>query len=41
MREEYKLAFEKLDDHKKWRLSDGTKVEDIIYAYGADCDYEQ
>ncbi|KAG2220827.1 hypothetical protein INT45_004488 [Circinella minor] len=41
MKEEYKRAFEALDDDKKWCLADGTRVEDVIYAYGAKCDYEQ
>ena len=41
MKEEYKQAFEALDDEKKWPLNDGTKVEDVMYAYGASCTYEQ
>ncbi|KAI7852142.1 hypothetical protein BDC45DRAFT_607635 [Circinella umbellata] len=40
MKEEYKRAFEELDDDKKWCLDDGTRVEDVIYAYGEKCDYE-
>ena len=41
MKEEYKQAFEALDDDKKWVLDDGTKVEDAMYAYGPNCIYEQ
>ncbi|KAI9494670.1 hypothetical protein BDB00DRAFT_300989 [Zychaea mexicana] len=41
MKEEYKRAFEALDDNKKWVLDDGTKVEDAMYAYGANCTHEQ
>ncbi|KAI7851183.1 hypothetical protein BDC45DRAFT_590646 [Circinella umbellata] len=35
MKEEYKRSFEALNDEKKWVLDDGTKVEDVMYEYGA------
>ncbi|KAG2220998.1 hypothetical protein INT45_004617 [Circinella minor] len=41
MKEEYKRSFEALNDEKKWVLDDGTKVEDLMCEYGAQCTHEQ
>ncbi|KAI9250988.1 hypothetical protein BDA99DRAFT_522365 [Phascolomyces articulosus] len=39
MKEEYTLAFETMNDEKKWDLGDGIFVEDLMYKYSS-CDFE-
>ncbi|KAG2226969.1 hypothetical protein INT45_006376 [Circinella minor] len=40
MKNNFKETFDKLKDENKWCLKDGVKVEDVMYRYGASCDYE-
>ncbi|KAI7849966.1 hypothetical protein BDC45DRAFT_573466 [Circinella umbellata] len=40
MKEEYKIRFEALKNEKKWDLGNGVFVEDLMYEYGSNCDFE-
>ena len=41
MKSKYQETFEEMKNEKKWDLGNGVYVEDLVYKYGANCNYEQ
>lgn len=41
MMADYELAYNALENAKKWKLPDGSYVEDILYQFGQQCTHEQ
>ncbi|KAF0551172.1 hypothetical protein F8M41_023588 [Gigaspora margarita] len=37
----YEMSFQKIAEERKWHLSSGKNVEDVLYAYASKLEYEQ
>ncbi|RIB09808.1 hypothetical protein C2G38_240010 [Gigaspora rosea] len=37
----HEISFQKITEERKWHLSSGRKVEDVLYAYTLKLEYEQ
>lgn len=41
MKETFKKKFEAMNTENKWQLREGVYVEDLMYEFGKNCDFEK